>query len=67
VAAATPEIAAKAVKLIELDFERLPVISNTIQTLDESQPKLHQGGNILKHIEVRKGDVAQGFQAAELG
>lgn len=66
VAAETSEIAAQAIQLIEADFELLPVISNPLQALDENQPKLHQGGNLLKHIKVRKGNIAEGFQGADV-
>ncbi|MEA3326004.1 MAG: molybdopterin cofactor-binding domain-containing protein, partial [Chloroflexota bacterium] len=66
VAAETREIAAQAAMLIKADFELLPVISNPIQALEESQPKLHEKGNLLKHIKVRKGDVSKGFKEAEL-
>lgn len=66
VAAETTEIAAQAIQLIEADFELLPVISNPLQALDENQPKLHESGNLLKHIKVRKGDVAEGFQGADV-
>ncbi len=65
VAAETPEIAEQAVNLIEAEFEPLPVITNPIQALDESQPKLHESGNLLKHIKVRKGDVNKGFLEAD--
>ena len=65
VAAETQEIAEQAVKLIEAEFEPLPVITNPVQALEDSQPKLHDGGNMLKHIKVRKGNVSKGFEEAD--
>jgi xanthine dehydrogenase molybdenum-binding subunit len=66
VAAETPEIAAYAATLIETEFDLLPVITNPIQAKEEGQPKLHENGNLLKHIKVRKGDVSEGFKEADL-
>ena len=65
VAAETPEIAEQAAKLIEAEFEPLPVITNPVQALEDNQPKLHEGGNLLKHIKVRKGEVSKGFEEAD--
>jgi xanthine dehydrogenase molybdenum-binding subunit len=66
VAAETPEIAAQAGNLIDATFELLPVINNPVQALDEDQPRIHENGNLLKHIKVRKGDVTQGFEESEV-
>ena len=66
VAAETPEIAAQAANLIDAAFELLPVITNPVQALDEDQPRIHENGNLLKHIKVRKGDVTQGFEESEV-
>ena len=65
VAAETPEIAAYASQLIEAEFELLPVITNPIQAMEEGQPELHEKGNLLKHIKVRKGDISKGFDEAD--
>ena len=66
VAAETPEIAEHATELIHAEFELLPVISNPVQALQEDQPKLHENGNLLKHIKVRKGDMEAGFAGADV-
>ncbi len=66
VAAETPEIAKQAVSLIEAEFELLPVISNPVQALEPDVPQIHENGNLLKHIKVRKGDVEQGFAEADI-
>jgi len=65
IAAETPEIAKKAADLIEAEFEHLPVISDPVQAKLPGQPRLHLEGNLLKHIKVRKGDVAKGFTEAD--
>ena len=66
VAAETPEIAEQAVELIEVEFDLLPVITDPVQALQDDQPKLHESGNLLKHIKVRKGDMDAGFADADI-
>jgi xanthine dehydrogenase molybdenum-binding subunit len=66
VAAESRPIATQALDLIEVEFEDLPVVNDPVQALDESSPAIHPDGNLLKHIKVRKGDVALGFAEADL-
>jgi len=66
VAAETEAIAVQAVELIQMEFTPLPVISGPVQSKGEGQPQIHENGNMLKHIKVRKGDVCAGFEAADV-
>jgi CO/xanthine dehydrogenase Mo-binding subunit/aerobic-type carbon monoxide dehydrogenase small subunit (CoxS/CutS family) len=66
VAATSKEIATQALALIEADFETLEVITNPLQARLPDAPQLHDHGNLLKHIKVRKGDVEQGFAQADV-
>jgi len=66
VAAETPEIAQRALALIQVEYEPLPVVDSPQRALESDAPKVHESGNLLKHIKVRKGDVAQGFAQAEI-
>jgi selenium-dependent xanthine dehydrogenase len=66
VAAETPEIAEQAIGLIETEFELQPVITNPVQARQEGVPQIHEKGNLLKHIKVRKGDMGQGFAEADV-
>jgi selenium-dependent xanthine dehydrogenase len=66
IAAETPEIAEQAAELIQAEYELLPVISSPVQALQEDQPKLHENGNLLKHIKVRKGNMEMGFADADV-
>jgi CO/xanthine dehydrogenase Mo-binding subunit/aerobic-type carbon monoxide dehydrogenase small subunit (CoxS/CutS family) len=66
IAAETREIATQAMELIEVELEALPVISDPVQSRQTESRPLHPNGNLLKHIKVRKGDVEQGFAAADL-
>ena len=66
VAAETREIALQAVALIETEFEPQEVIADPVRAKAPDAPQLHDKGNLLKHIKVRKGDVQQGFEQADL-
>ncbi|MCS7324840.1 MAG: molybdopterin cofactor-binding domain-containing protein [Anaerolineae bacterium] len=66
VAAETREIAEQALKLIEVEYEPLPVVDDPIAALAPDAPKVHEQGNLLKHIHVEKGDIDQGFAEADV-
>ncbi len=66
VAAETPEIAARALDLIETEYELQEVISDPVRARQPDAPQLHEKGNLLKHIKVRKGDLQAGFGEAEI-
>ncbi|MCL4529240.1 MAG: molybdopterin-dependent oxidoreductase, partial [Chloroflexi bacterium] len=66
VAAETQEIAEQASALIEAEFEIQPVITNPVQARQEGVPQIHEKGNLLKHIKVRKGDMDKGFAEADV-
>ncbi|MEP7134697.1 MAG: molybdopterin cofactor-binding domain-containing protein, partial [Chloroflexota bacterium] len=66
VAAETSEIAEQASALIEAEFDLQPVITNAVQARQEGVPQIHEKGNLLKHIKVRKGDMEQGFAGSDV-
>ena len=66
VAAETQEIAEQAAALIEAEFDLQPVITNPVQARQDGVPQLHEKGNLLKHIKVRKGNMEQGFADADV-
>ena len=65
VAARTREIAEAAVKLIKVDYEPLPVVSDPEAALAPNAPKIHAEDNEFVHHKVRKGDVEKGFAHAD--
>jgi CO/xanthine dehydrogenase Mo-binding subunit len=65
-AADTEEIATKALDQIVTDFELQMVVTGSVEASQPDAPVLHERGNLLKHIQVRKGDVEQGFKEADL-
>jgi xanthine dehydrogenase molybdenum-binding subunit len=66
VAAETQEIAETAIGLIEAEFDPQPVITNPVMARQDGVPQLHEKGNLLKHIKVRKGDMDKGFAEADV-
>ncbi len=79
VAATTTAIALKALKLIEVDYEPLPHVTDVDQAMQPDAPVLHddiftQGveptpdtaSNVFSRIEIRHGDVAEGFETADI-
>lgn len=69
VAADTRNIAEEALDLIRVEYEPLPVVEDCIQAAQLDAPIVHDerpDGNLLKHIKVRKGDIARGFDEADL-
>jgi xanthine dehydrogenase molybdenum-binding subunit len=66
VAAETQEIAEQAAALIEAEFDLQPVITNPVQARQDGVPQIHEKGNLLKHIKVRKGDMEKGFAESDV-
>ena len=66
VAAETREQVLAALDLIEVEFDPQEVITNPVQARQSDAPQLHENGNLLKHIKVRKGDMQAGFAEADL-
>lgn len=66
VVAETEEIAAQALKLIEVEFEDLPIITDPIKAMQAGSLKLHpeREGNVFAHLKIRKGDVESVFSNA---
>jgi len=65
VAARTREIAAEALRRIEVAYEPLPVVSDPEAALRPDAPRIHGDDNTFVHHHVRKGDVARGFAEAD--
>jgi selenium-dependent xanthine dehydrogenase len=64
VAAETRTIANEALSLIETEYEPLPVVTDPVEAHHPDAPQVHEGGNLLKHIEVAKGEIACGIAEA---
>jgi xanthine dehydrogenase YagR molybdenum-binding subunit len=67
VAAESDEIAADALRLIEVEYEVLPHVTDFERALDPAAPKLRESGNIVgEPKEYARGDVEAGFREAEV-
>jgi CO/xanthine dehydrogenase Mo-binding subunit/aerobic-type carbon monoxide dehydrogenase small subunit (CoxS/CutS family) len=66
VAARTRQLATQALDLIEAVYEVLHPVKGAVEAHQPDAPTLHERGNLLKHIQVRKGDIKQGFAAADV-
>ncbi len=68
VAAEDPETAKEAVRRIRVDYEELPAVFDVDAAKAPGAPVLHDYApdNLVKHIPIRKGDVAAGFAEADI-
>ncbi len=58
VAADHPEIARIAAGKIAADYEALEPLTDAVAALEPGAPHLHPGGNLVRHLKIRKGDPA---------
>ncbi|HEY1233139.1 MAG TPA: xanthine dehydrogenase family protein molybdopterin-binding subunit [Candidatus Binatia bacterium] len=82
VAAETADAAEEAMRLIDVEYQELPAVFDPLEAMQASAPRLHadvtayEGGpkdllaadvhNGLTRLAWRKGDVEQGFRAADI-
>jgi len=79
VAALTEEIAAEAARLIEVEYEPLPVISDFVEAMSPDAPRVHEGlagyekdenivadGNTMAYHTIVKGDADAAMDGAEV-
>ena len=62
VAAEDPETAQRALDLIKVDYETLPVVSDPIEAMKPDSPRVHEAGNIYRRGHIRNGDVESAFK-----
>jgi len=69
VVAYTETEAAAAVKLIEVGYEDLPVITDPIEAMKPDAPRVHEHigeSNICVHYKIRRGNVVEGFAKSDV-
>ncbi len=79
VAAITMEEAENALSLIEIDYQPMPVVLEADEALKPEAPLLHNDlftisedsiastpSNVAQHLEFSRGDLAQGFEKADI-
>lgn len=55
-----------AVKKIKVEYKPLPGVFSPLEGMKEDAPKIHEDGNIMHHVKVRKGDIDKGFAEADV-
>jgi len=55
-AAVDPETARRAAEKIVVDYEILPAVTDMEQALRPDSPRVHDFGNVLRHIRIEHGD-----------
>jgi CO/xanthine dehydrogenase Mo-binding subunit len=61
--------AAAAVKLIEVEYEDLPVVTDPLEAMKPGAPRIHEeigDSNIRVHYKIRKGNVEEAFAKADV-
>jgi len=69
VVAHTEAEAAAALKLIEVEYEDLPIVSDPVEGMKPDAPRVHEeigDSNICVHYKIRKGDINEGFAKADV-
>ncbi|CDH89556.1 xanthine dehydrogenase, molybdenum binding and iron-sulfur binding subunits [Clostridium botulinum B str. Eklund 17B (NRP)] len=65
VAAETEEIAKEALKYIKVDFEELKPLSSPMEALKDDAPKIHEGGNVLVHEHLVRGNADEAIKKSK--
>jgi xanthine dehydrogenase D subunit len=58
VAADHPETARRAAARIRVDYDVLPAVTDARHALDADAPHVHEGGNLVRHLKLRRGEPA---------
>jgi xanthine dehydrogenase D subunit len=66
VAADDAETARRAAKLVRVEYEVLPPVTDPTTALDRGTRPVHPGGNLVRHVKIRHGDMAAARERAEV-
>ncbi len=66
VAAESLDIAEKALKLIEVEYEPLPAVFDPLEAMKPGAPIVTPPDNIVSKYKIRRGNLQAGFAAADL-
>ncbi|HEY7200713.1 MAG TPA: xanthine dehydrogenase subunit D [Candidatus Dormibacteraeota bacterium] len=58
VAAEHPETARRAAALVDVDYDVLEPVTDPERALAAGAPAIHPGGNVTRHVRIRRGDRA---------
>ena len=68
VVAETERAADQARRLVQVDYEPLPTVCDPREAMKPGAPLVHEEreGNVLRHVQIRKGDVEAAFAQADV-
>lgn len=66
VVAETREAAREAARLVRVAYEPLPGVFDPEDALAQGAPRIHEGGNLLRHQKVRHGLGREGFAGCDV-
>jgi len=66
IAADHPETARQAAKLIDVVYETLDPVTDSLRALDEGVRALHGDENLVRHVKIRHGDMTEARELAEV-
>ncbi|NGN66391.1 molybdopterin-dependent oxidoreductase [Streptomyces sp. A7024] len=72
VAADHPETARRALRLIDIEYEELPALTDPEQAVEGAGPVVHeervdgQDGNVVRHVRIRHGDMEEARRLADV-
>jgi xanthine dehydrogenase D subunit len=61
-----PETARRALARITVDYEVLAPLTDSQAAVRGEGPELHPGGNVVRHVPIRRGDMAAARAAADV-
>ncbi|MDA8070600.1 MAG: molybdopterin-dependent oxidoreductase [Actinomycetota bacterium] len=56
VAADDPETARRGAALVRVEYRLLPLVVDPVAALAPGAPEVHPGGNLVRHVKIRRGD-----------
>ncbi len=66
VVAVSERLAAEAAAKVRVRYEVLPAVTSPQEALREGAPRLHDGGNLLTHQVIQRGDAEAGLARAHV-
>jgi CO/xanthine dehydrogenase Mo-binding subunit len=66
VAATSPEAAAEALGLIQVDYEPLPAVFDPVEAMKPDAPQVHGNSNIVAHVKIRCGQIDLGWKESDV-
>ena len=65
VAAETKEAAEQAIRLIQVEYEPLPIYTDPEQAMEKDAYPIHEGRNIIEEVNMSAGDVDKAMEEAD--